>query len=324
MGPAPANLDWLFSLIGWVLAALGGVALLWALFRDRSRGRRRCPTCWYDMAGVPGLVCPECGKDAQRESRTRRTRRRWRTAALAALLLCVAFVTARAPGLKARGWRHLFPTTVLIAALPYLDAPDPAAMITPYGPPAERSLSESFFLEITEARDWDSMYGWQRSWLLGRCIAGDRQRPPRSAAWRETYGQVLASAHWEFELGRLTGDEVRALPLPFSGPPVDLGAEELQRLREALSLSQIRSRARWPAGVPLRVSVDQCWALQGFVERELTFLAELPGAAPVTTRVHSMRWLGGFFDRWEFPVMGPTTQSPWGCRARRTGRFRSR
>lgn len=56
------NLDWLCTLAGWTLTGAGLLMLLWALFRDRSRGRRRCPRCWYDMAGVPGLQCPECGR----------------------------------------------------------------------------------------------------------------------------------------------------------------------------------------------------------------------------------------------------------------------
>lgn len=43
------------SLVNWlwiifaIAFALGGVILLVrALFADRSRGRKRCPKCWYD------------------------------------------------------------------------------------------------------------------------------------------------------------------------------------------------------------------------------------------------------------------------------------
>ena len=35
---------------------------------DQSKGRPRCPRCWYDMRGtVPRLICPECGHDAVQE-----------------------------------------------------------------------------------------------------------------------------------------------------------------------------------------------------------------------------------------------------------------
>src|SRR5688572_28644873 len=62
-----------------LLVGVGGVTLsLWALLWDRARGRRRCPSCWHDLAGVPGLRCPECGKEARSERRLFRTRRRWR------------------------------------------------------------------------------------------------------------------------------------------------------------------------------------------------------------------------------------------------------
>jgi hypothetical protein len=38
----------------------------WGRWGDRSKGRARCPQCWYDMRGtVPKLECPECGHDAQ-------------------------------------------------------------------------------------------------------------------------------------------------------------------------------------------------------------------------------------------------------------------
>lgn len=67
----------------WLLG-VGAVTLLgllltcWGLWGDRSKGRARCPECWYDMRGaLPQLVCPECGYVAQRERRLHKTRRRW-------------------------------------------------------------------------------------------------------------------------------------------------------------------------------------------------------------------------------------------------------
>ena len=41
----------------------GAPLLVWAMFGDRARGRRRCPRCWYDMSGATLLKCPECGRE---------------------------------------------------------------------------------------------------------------------------------------------------------------------------------------------------------------------------------------------------------------------
>ena len=103
---AAANLDWLFCVAGWTLGALGAALLLWALFRDRSRGRRRCPRCWYDMAGVPGLRCPECGAEQRSERRLFRTRRRWKSAAAAVLLALLGAGVGATPAILAGMWER--------------------------------------------------------------------------------------------------------------------------------------------------------------------------------------------------------------------------
>lgn len=110
--------DW-WELCWWagtVLAtlALGVVAL--ALFRDRSRGRRRCPGCWYDMAGVNGMRCPECGRTQRKERRFFRTRRRWRRVLVGVVLLLVGAGSALAPAIYAGTWTRYTPTPVLRTA----------------------------------------------------------------------------------------------------------------------------------------------------------------------------------------------------------------
>lgn len=73
--------DLLWEVLGGAVLLLSLLLIARSLFADRSRGRRRCPSCWYDMAGVTTLCCPECGKSARSERHLFRTRRRWRWAA---------------------------------------------------------------------------------------------------------------------------------------------------------------------------------------------------------------------------------------------------
>lgn len=88
--------------------------LWWSLFRDRARGRRRCPKCWYDMAGVPGLVCPECGRDGTQEKGLLKTRRRWRFAGIGALIAIAGSAALCTPTVRGYGARGLIPTPALM------------------------------------------------------------------------------------------------------------------------------------------------------------------------------------------------------------------
>lgn len=78
----------LLSLIGLLaFAALGGWILQRALFGDRTRGRPRCPKCWYSMHLAPSLRCPECGTVARDERALLRTRRHWWRALLGVVVI---------------------------------------------------------------------------------------------------------------------------------------------------------------------------------------------------------------------------------------------
>lgn len=92
----------LWNLIGCTLLASGIVLALWCLFWDRSRGRLRCPRCWYRVEGVPisllkfhrtqreAMKCPECGEVIPDERMLRRTRRRCWLLVPALLLIMLA------------------------------------------------------------------------------------------------------------------------------------------------------------------------------------------------------------------------------------------
>jgi hypothetical protein len=214
---ALANLDWLLKLLGWTVGALGLILLLWAVFWDRARGRRRCPKCWYDMHGVPGLVCPECGKRARKESRFRGTRRKWRWATLAAMAVLAGIATEKAPEVIRGGWLKVVPTTVLVLGWPYWEVPGVSAATrslyagllsgTSSGSltaAQARGLSltavpglpsptwrESAFDELMTRVQGGRLYGWQTALLVHRALGGDSSRQPRSPPWRAHYGDTL-------------------------------------------------------------------------------------------------------------------------------------
>jgi hypothetical protein len=174
---------------GWALAAAGLALLLWALFGDRSRGRRRCPGCWYDMSGVPGrmasaarggeqFTCPECGRVAKSVRELQRTHRRRFAAALATLVFVVAYGIGVAPRVATEGPVGIAPTLGLIATVRLVPcASEEPALVIPL-PPNRRDY------RTLEARlNAGSVPGWQRrlaAWAAaGRAERDLRLSPPR-------------------------------------------------------------------------------------------------------------------------------------------------
>lgn len=111
-------LEWL---VAGIFVPLGLGLLVWALVGDRPRGRRRCGRCWYDMGGVAGLRCPECGRTARAERALGRTRRRWRVAAVAVALIGLGLSPWAVPWVQRGGWVPLAPAWGLRLAASLLD-----------------------------------------------------------------------------------------------------------------------------------------------------------------------------------------------------------
>ena len=106
--------DWALNVLGILLGVAGGSLLVWALFWDRARGRRRCPRCWYSMEGTLGKKCPECGREARSDRALVRTRRRGGWAALGVVLLLAGLFGPRAQDALKHGWQRLVPTTAIV------------------------------------------------------------------------------------------------------------------------------------------------------------------------------------------------------------------
>ncbi len=118
--------QWLLSAAASTIAGVGALLLLWSMFRDRSRGRARCPRCWYDLAGLVKpeasapwpVTCPECGRKIEREAQTRRTRRHWKAALLAIVLMLAAYPIGHIADAREYGPQRLLPLWLQAVAWP--------------------------------------------------------------------------------------------------------------------------------------------------------------------------------------------------------------
>lgn len=171
-----------------LLGALGLYLLIQWLIGDRSKGRRRCPKCWYDMSATPGLTCPECGRTAPSDRRLYRTRRPPKVLIGAVLCLTTAYAAVIVPRAVRDGWRSAIPTTLLLLVVRDLDHND--AMTFAVGrvgglaPRPTRSLAEELLFRYLQGPMWR----WQWRWVVkkqglaataqielftrGRCAAG--------------------------------------------------------------------------------------------------------------------------------------------------------
>ncbi len=97
-----------------ILGIVGTLLLIKWLIGDRSKGRRRCPKCWYDMSATPGMTCSECGHTPRRESRLFRTRRHSLRLILSVLAAIAAWASLRTPAATHHSWPAYIPTTALL------------------------------------------------------------------------------------------------------------------------------------------------------------------------------------------------------------------
>jgi hypothetical protein len=121
--------QWWMLWSGLVAAAIGALMLAIGLRGDAARGRKRCPKCWYDLAGLARampVVCPECGRVVKTERALKR-RRRFRRVVVVGVVFVLTGVGAVGWPLGVSGeWVAWTPTWVL-TGLVRAAGPEPAA-----------------------------------------------------------------------------------------------------------------------------------------------------------------------------------------------------
>lgn len=144
--------DWVWYLVAGLMGVLGLWCALRARFHDPAKGRRRCPKCWYDMSGTPGLICSECGRSVKHEKQLFKTRRRLRWALVALVFFGLEGGAGLAPKVQRDGWPSVTPSTVLILMMPDLETRFPPA-----------------FKALQARMDQGDLAKWQWAFLLRRC-----------------------------------------------------------------------------------------------------------------------------------------------------------
>lgn len=194
----PWSIVWLYlgTAIGLASAAMGlfGWAMLW----DRSRGRKRCPKCWYPMDAAPLAEqprCPECGRVIKHARQFYRTRRRWNWAGASSVLLLIAVILAIQPKVQPFGWGSMTPKTILLLVIEFDPESEWALRGLWYQISNDlfhRSRS-SDFLDPWDPEIKKAMWQWQ--WRrLGYWLLAQMQTPPEemSADLRRQYRDLLA------------------------------------------------------------------------------------------------------------------------------------
>jgi hypothetical protein len=138
-------------------AVFWSAVLIWAIRGERSKGRRRCNRCLYDMRGLDSLTCPECGWQAVEIRDLYRPRRRRRWALVAIFGILSSFVVWGLPRYQRGGIPALVPSTVLIAGFEWL----------PHGWVLDAGTSRQTW--TLQSRRYESLWPWQERWLRARC-----------------------------------------------------------------------------------------------------------------------------------------------------------
>lgn len=251
MNPVSWQQAWIWYATAVALGAVGFGLLVWFWRGDRARGRRRCPKCWYDLSAAVGsgevgetFMCPECGRVVHGERGLLRTRRRRRWVLIAVVALVGAWVVGQQPTVKQRGWMWLVPMWALKQALPIWPERDGAInqeLCRRMGIRAWPNVS----IELTLC---DS----QLAALMETCAEGTWLARPMSERWRRSFGELTRTGLLTPYYRRVVEQQQQRPISPRDAKRIHAASDALRRLHGPLG---VRTREKWPVGVPVLLSV---------------------------------------------------------------------
>ncbi|MCB9848240.1 MAG: hypothetical protein H6814_07470 [Phycisphaeraceae bacterium] len=255
------------ALLGLTWAGiLFGAALLVRAVIPKRDDRRCCRKCRYDMTGVPGTTCPECGATLRKDRQRRFAPTRRRGILLSALLFLVAYGGHLGRRAVNDGWETIIPTTALIIAYPTIEKSATcqqfyAAMTTrytmssvssyPYLPPAIFAASKPATtadklwaeLVVRGRKDDRPMWGWQLDWLIHRAISLPSNRG---------VNMLRALGGWDV-----------------------FNKDHCRRIVEAAAPTLVLLRDQTPIGAPIYASINPRYRIMRCV---LEIRAKIPGS----------------------------------------------
>ncbi len=246
--------DWLY----FTLAGILGVLSLWlfyrGLFADRSRGRKRCPKCFYDLSAAPSNTCPECGRVIKKPRQFHKTHRYKGRTAIALLCFLLAGIAGLYPHVRMVGWTTYLPNSVLFRLLPTVESERDALWV-------------EFERRVEMKTDVGGPYYYSPAELILDLSDGQKRLLARSCAKilqaNRRQHLVVASLETICELG------------PAAEPAVTAIVEGLQRgafVDEILAIDALGAIGEGAApGVPFLID----WLAQGEEPRKWEFMREL-------------------------------------------------
>lgn len=232
---------------------------IWAAIGDRSRGRLRCPRCWYDMEGIDTPQCPECGKAIKSERHLRKARRmRWPIALILFFIGVAWYGAASAKHVdQSDDYFALVPTWVLMLGWEHLPEDWIIYDNSPYEATLDVRLYENWWGYDDEDHPWVSDARVRR---FGRRITKDLLRS-QDARFDFRRVELINMIGDRLTLEEFYDDANEELHAEWLGTPIDV--DELYRVSAMDLLHAVV--AEEPTREQLRLlelSVEWYWGLR--------------------------------------------------------------
>ena len=150
---------WHFIILGSLAMLLGAALVLKGIWPRRTGHAPHCRRCGYNLTGLTGAICPECGRALNAAGTVQGQRKRRPSRIVSGLLLLLIGALGPASLLIDANWYPYLPSFWLIA-----DLSSPAR-------------SAAAWQELMKRENAGGLGGWSRSRLIDACLAAQGTSP---------------------------------------------------------------------------------------------------------------------------------------------------